>query len=380
MRKIIYLFVGWRILLFVPLFLSEHFLKFRKGFEYVSSSSYVNSQNPVNYFLWGPWANFDAIHYLSISTYGYTLYNAVFFPLFPLVVKIFSSPFEKIQILDPRQFFVALVLVSAFFFLSLLFLNKLLSLDYKKDIAFQTILLILVFPASFFYATIYSESLFFLLLILSFYFARKRNWLVSGSFSFLLTATRFVGIAIFPALVYEFWRSEKTIFKKSFIPLLLGPLGLASYALFNYLMWRNPIHFIQAQEWFANSRSTHSIVLLPQTLFRYFKILSTIPSYQYEWRIALLELLVFIFVCVLLFIAWRKRVRTSYLIFSVIALLIPVSTGTLTGFPRYVLPIFPAFMALALIKGKILRALYLALGIILLIILFAHFSKGYFVA
>lgn len=380
MRKIFYLFLGWRILLFLPLFLSEHFLKFRKGFEYVSSASYINSQNPVNYFLWSPWANFDAVHYLSISTYGYTLYNAVFFPLFPIVVKIFSLPFGKLQILDPRQFFVALALVSVFFFLSLVFLNKLLSLDYKKNIAFQTILFILVFPASFFYATIYSESLFLLLLILSFYFARKRKWLLSGLFSFFLASTRFVGIAIFPALVYEFWKSEKTIFRKSFMPLLLGPLGLASYALFNYIMWKNPIHFIQAQEWFANSRSTHSIVLLPQTLFRYFKILSTIPSYQYEWRIALLELSVFIFVCLLLFIAWRKKVRTSYLIFSVIALLIPLSTGTLTGFPRYVLPIFPAFIALALVKKKFFKILYFVAGIVLLIILFAHFSKGYFIA
>jgi len=378
--NILLIFLFWRLFLFLPLFLSEHFLKFRKGFEYVSSLSYINSQNPVNHFLWNPWANFDAIHYLSITTYGYTLYNAVFFPLFPLTIRIFTFPLGGIQILDPRQFFAALTLVSISLFLSLIFLYKLIRLDYKKDIALQTILLTLVFPTSFFFAAIYSESLFFLLLILSFYFTRRKSWVLSGVFSTLLTATRFVGIAIFPALIYEFWKREKTIFKRSFIPILLGPLGLIFYAWFNFFMWKNPLHFAQAQEWFANNRSTHAIVLLPQTIFRYFKILSTLPIYQYEWWIALLEFSALIFACALLFIAWKKKVRASYLIFSVIALLIPISTGTLTGFPRYVLPIFPIFIALALIKNRLFKTLYLIVGIIILFVLFALFSKGYFIS
>jgi len=379
-RKISLIFLIWRIFLFLPFLLSEHFLKFRKGFEYVSSLSYINSQNPVNHFLWNPWANFDAIHYLYISTYGYTLYNAAFFPLFPLIIKIFTFPLGVTKILDPGQFFIALTLVSIFFFLSLIYLYKLVRFDYEKNIGIQTILLILIFPTSFFFAAIYTESLFFLLLILSFYFARKKNWILSGIFSALLTSSKFVGIAIFPALIYEFWRSEKTIFKKSFISVLLGPLGLVSYAWFNFLMWKNPLHFVQVQEWFANSRSTHAIVLLPQTIFRYFKILSTIPVYQYEWWIALLELSAFVFVCIMLFIAWRKKVRTSYLVFSIIALLIPISTGTLTGFPRYILPIFPIFIAFALVKRRLFKVIYLIVGVVLLFLLFALFSRGYFVS
>ncbi len=378
--NILLIFLFWRLFLFLPLFFSEHFLKFRKGFEYVSSLSYINSQNPVNHFLWNPWANFDAIHYLSIATYGYTLYNAVFFPLFPLIIRVLAFPLGVTKILEPGQFFIALTLVSIFFFLSLIFLYRLVRFDFKKNIGIQTILLILVFPTSFFFATIYSESLFFLLLILSFYCARKKNWVLTGVFSAFLATSRFVGIAIFPALVYEFWKSEKTIFKKSFISVLLGPLGLISYAWFNFFMWKNPLHFVQAQEWFANNRSTHAIVLLPQTLFRYFKILSTLPVSQYEWWIALLEFTIFIFVCVMFFIAWRKKVRESYLIFAFIAFLIPTLTGTFIGLPRYVIPLFPVFIALALIKNKFAKIAYFVTGIVLLIILFALFSKGYFIA
>lgn len=377
---VIKIFLLWRILLFLPLFLAEYLLKFRKGFEYVSPLSHIHSQNPVNHFIWNPWANFDSIHYLSITSYGYTLYNAVFFPLFPLVVKIFTFPLGNTQILDPRQFFTALILVSVFFFLSLIFMYKLISIDYKKSIVLQTTFFILVFPTSFFFSTIYSESLFFLLLILSFYYARRKNWLLAGIFAIFLTATRFVGIAILPALIYEFWKSEKTIFKKSFIPVLLAPLGLISYVFFNFLMWRNPLHFAQAQEWFANERSTSQIVLIPQTIFRYIKILTTIPISQYEWWIALLEISVFVFSVVLLFVAWKKKVRMSYLIFALLAILIPTLTGTLSSVPRYILPIFPIFLALALVKNKFVKILYSVSGLILLFILLALFSKGFFVS
>lgn len=380
MKKILYLFFAWRILLFFPLVLSEFFIKFRKGYEYTSPLSFTNSQNPITHFLLSSWSNFDGIHYLTISANGYTVYNSVFFPLFPLVINFLSSLFGNIQALDPRQFFIALILVSAFFLLSNIFLYKLMKLDYKNSVAILTIFFILVFPTSFFFAAIYSESLFFLLLVLSFYFARKKNWLASSIFALFLTATRFVGIAILPALIYEFWKEEKNLFTKKFIPILFIPSGLILYMWYNLSKWGNPLHFIQVQEAFANSRSVNKIILIPQIVVRYIKILTEIPISQYEWWVALLEISTFVFVSVLLFIAWKKKVRTSYLIFSIFALLIPTFTGTFTGLPRYVLPLFPIFIALSLIQNKIIRIVYCAVGIILLFILFALFSKGYYIS
>ena len=214
MRKIVYAFCIWRIFLFLPLVASQLFLRVRSGFDYTTPLHYINSYNPISQFLLYPWANFDGIYYLTIAGSGYTVDNAGFFPLFPFLINVTSSIFGNVKAFDPAQFLAALILVSILFLLSLILFHKLIRIDYNKEISFQSILFLLLFPVSFFLATIYSESLFFLLLVLSFYFARKDNWAFSAIFAMLLTATRLVGVAIIPALIFEFYIQNKTIVSK----------------------------------------------------------------------------------------------------------------------------------------------------------------------
>jgi hypothetical protein len=61
-------------------------------------------------------------------------------------------------------------------------------------------------------------------------------------------------------------------------------------------------------------------------------------------------------------------------------MLIPASSGTFSGLPRYILPLFPIFLSLALITSKPLKVAYCVIGIILLFLCFMYFSKGYFIA
>lgn len=150
--------------------------------------------------------------------------------------------------------------------------------------------------------------------------------------------------------------------------------------LFNFLKWGDAFYFIQAQGAFHNERSVDSIVFIPQTIFRYIKILTTLPPGIFEWWIALLEISTFIFVSIMFFVAWKKKIRISYILFALICFLIPASTGTFTGLPRYALVLFPIFITLALVKNKFVKIAYSILGFSLLLILFALFSKGYFVA
>lgn len=374
-RNILTLFLAWRILLFIPLILGQLFIDHRPGYDYVFPSFFgVNL-----HFLLSSWANFDGIYYLIISNGGYSVDNAGFFPFFPLVIGSFASLFGSVGAFDPIRLIVSLLLVGVFLILGLNYMYKLISIDYKKTISLWSIIFLLLFPTSFFLAGIYSESLFLVLSILSFYFARKKKWILASIFGMLLAATRLVGIAILPALIYEFIKEEKKFSAKA-LSLLLIPLGLLSYAYYNFIEWGNAFQFAKAQGNLQNERSIDQIILLPQTLFRYFKILTTVSPSIYEWWIALLELSAFVFAAILIFIAWKKKVRTSYLIFSVLAILIPASTGTLTGIPRYVAVIFPIFIALALIKNKYIKAIYIAISLILLAILHMLFSKGYYIS
>jgi len=377
-KRIILFFLLWRVLLFLPLVASEAVLSPREGYDYTLLTYFLEKGSILFNFLLYPFANFDAAYYLLIAAKGYTV-NAGFFPLFPLSIAIVNLPFNTLPF-DIAQYFLAIFLVSIFFMSALFVFHKLVRVDYKPNTAAWSIVFLLTFPTSFFYAAIYSESLFLLLSLLAFYFAGKKKWLIAGIFGGLLSATRVVGIAIFPALLYEYFKYEKSKSLAKIISISLAPLGLISYVFYNLQKWGNPFYFIEAQGNFANNRTVDSIVLFPQTVFRYIKILFTLKPNIYEWWVAFFELSFFILALCLFYVAWKKKMRFSYLIFGFLCFLLPASSGTFTGLPRYILTIFPLFITLALIESKIFKAVYCAISILLLFLFFMLFSKGYFIA
>lgn len=383
-KKIISVFIVWRVLLFLPLIFGNFFLPFRHGFEYTSVARFTEQSNPILHFLISPWANFDGVYYLLIAGSGYTI-NAGFFPLFPLSIHIPLLPFS-INAFAPVQFFLGLTLSNAYFIAALFVFYKLMKLDYKENIAIKSILFLLVFPTSFFFASVYSESLFLLLTLLSFYFARKQNWLLAGAFGGLISATRIVGIAIFPVLLYEYYIQNKSSFalnKKTLtrlLPIFISPLGLIAYMIYNQAKWGSLFYFVEAQGKLLNNRTVSSFVFFPQAVYRYIKIIITVSPMQYEWWVALLEFSAFVFALVLLYVTIKKRVRPSYVLFAGLCFLIPISTGTFTGVPRYVAPLFPLFIGLALVQNRAVKIAYVAISTVLLFILLMLFSRGYFVA
>lgn len=340
--------------------------------------NYVNIDFSFNSVFLFPWANFDGIHYLDIAKHGY-INQARFFPFFPLLIKTLSAPVLPIINSPLTQFFVSILFVNIVFFLALLILKKLVELDYSKEISRKSILYLLIFPTSFFFISIYSESLFLLFVLLALYLARKKRWFLSIICGMLVMVTRFVGVAILPVLLYEFF-IDRNMRIKNLALFLIAPLGLVAYSLFNYYQWNNFLYFITSQGELGNNRSVSSIVLFPQTVFRYVKILAAVPVSSYDLFIALLELVSFLFTAVLMYFAWKKKIRTSYLLFALINFAVATSTGTFSGLPRYIITLFPIFIALALIKNRLFKYLYVTMTPILLFILLMLFSRGYFVA
>lgn len=377
-RIIIFLFLVWRFFLFLPLIVSQNFLSPREGYGYTLLTYFLEKGSVLSNFLLYPFGNFDAVYYLLIAAKGYTV-NAGFFPLFPLSIHVVSLPFNVLPF-APIQYFISIFLVSIYFLAAIILLHKLIKLDYKENVAISSLLFLLIFPTSFFFASIYSESLFLLLSLLAFYFIRKKKWFIASLFGGLLSATRLVGIAIFPAILYEYFKFEKNKSLGKLLSILLAPLGLIAYAFYNFQKWGNPFYFIQAQGNFQNNRSVESVILPIQTVFRYIKILISVNPGIYEWWVAFFELTFFILVLILFYVAWKKKIRISYLIFGLLCFLIPASSGTFSGLPRYVLTIFPLFITLALIKNKGFKLIYCTISIILLFIFFMLFSKGYFIS
>lgn len=378
--NLVVIFIIWRLILFTPLIIGVYLIlpNVTSDFTYIYNP--LASPPSFNSIFLFPWANFDGVHYLNIAQYGY-INQARFFPLLPLVINILSTPFLSIINSPVTHFFTGFLFVNLVFILSLWIFKKLIELDFSKEIAKKSVYYLLIFPTSFFFVSIYSEGLFLLLVTLSFYFVRKRKWFFSASCATLLMATRFVGIAILPALLYEYFTLEKSPrTNKKLVLFMIMPLGLMLYSLFNYYKWHNFFYFIQSQGELGNNRTVGGIILFPQTVFRYLKILTTVPLGSYDWMIALLEVTSFLFASFLLYFAWKRKVRMSYLIFAAVNFAITISTGTFSALPRYILTIFPIFIALALIKVKFFKLTYITVSSILLFILLMLFSRGYFVA
>jgi len=368
---------SWRIVLFFFVFIAIKYVPLQENFLGGGMGNYF--KNP---YLWS-WGNFDGEHYMSIARRGYQPLTYFFFPLFPILVKAFQIPLK-----DGLFSYLAsgLFVSHVSLFVALLGLYKLIRLDFKKNVATNTILLLLLFPTSFYFGSVYTESLFLALVVWSFVFAREEKWFLAGLLGGFATLTRIVGLVLLPALFVEFVGKKKVkdVFKlKKLVWLLLIPLALVGYMLFLKSETGDPLEFFNTVSIFGEQRSS-SLIIFPQVFYRYiFKILpnlnySYVPSVLVSW-IEFLVASLFLGLSIISF----KKLRLSYALFLTLGFLIPTFSGSFSSLPRYVLVLFPGFILLSMYLTKLSKTFrYIVFGVlfILLGVLTSMFVRGYFVA
>ena len=366
-NNIIKIFLFWRVGLFVLAGIAGILIPFGNKFPY-ADALLMNSSLPK--FIWS-FANFDGVHYLTIAKSGYVAnFTQVFFPVFPILMH-YLNLFINNYILS------GLIISNIAFLLSLIVLSKLLKLDLEDNKIIKIILLIIIFPTSFYFGSLYTESLFLLFVLSSFYFARKDRWGLSAIFGFLASTTRFFGVFLLPALFIEWYLQKKPV--KKLLPLLFIPIGLFIYMAYLQINFNDPLLFIHAQPVFGAQRTSGDIILLPQVIFRYLKILFTVNPQSLPFFNAFFEFFVSLLFLVLSIVALFKT-RLSYALFSFAAFIIPTLTGTFSSMPRYVLILFPCFIVLAGIKNKIVQVGIISLFVVLLIASVMLFTSGYWIA
>lgn len=370
MKKSDYLFVIksfliWLAGLFVILYLSQKFIPIQKDF--------------LGLF---PFSNFDGEHYIAIARQGYGFGEHAFFPLYPLLINFIG----KISGSTLLSFNLAGILISWIsIFVGLIGLFKLVKIDYSERISKLAVIFTLLFPTSFYFASVYTESLFFALAVWSFVFARQKKWLYASILGILLTATRFVGLIIFPALLIEWYiefPDKKSLFKVFPYSLLAIPLGLLGYMYYLLKTIGKPLAFYNELSGFGEQRSSH-LVTLPQVFYRYVvKILpglntSFLPVLFTTW-FEFFAGIVYLIISILSFF----RLRLSYAIFIAFGYLIPTFSGSFSSLPRYVLILFPVYILLAeyFAKRKALLVAFSLISFILLVISMALFSRGYWIS
>ncbi len=336
---------------------------------------------PYGHPLFWSWANFDGVHYLMLSESGYAFgLTQAFFPLYFILIRI-------LNFIINNRIIAGLLISHLAFIASLGIFYRLIRFDFEKAIAKRSLIYLAFFPTSFYFLSVYTESLFLLLLLGTFYCLRLKKWFLAGILGILLTSTRLVGIFILPAFIYEIWLFNKSI-KQSctvasclkYLYALIPSLGLLIYILYLNKTFHDPLIFINVQEDFGGGRQTDKFILLYQVFWRYLKMIFTVDQNQSIYFTIWLEFLSTISAIALLVWAFIKKIRLSYLIFALPAVALPTLTGTLSSMPRYVLVIFPIFIALGAIKKIWWQKLVLMVNTILLIICTVLFTRGYWVA
>src|SRR3989339_876072 len=302
--------------------------------------------------------------------------------------------------------------------------------NFNKFQQILTIFLLLSFPTSFFFGAVYTEGLFFLLLISTLYFLKKHNYLLVFIFAFLAAITRFVGVFLVIPIVFQIIQNSKVKIQKlklevksclylilntKYLLLVLTPiLGLASYCFYLWQTTGDPFFFLTSQPIFGANRSSH-LILLPQVYWRYFKIFIT-AAHDSRYFVSLIEFLMFNFVFIVLFLDLCKNLgiknlkpvyqnyrsvqghepsrksglvhwlkienynRLGLNLFSFANLILPTLTGTFSSIPRYALFSLSFFIYLSGQKNNLIKYFIIMIFLILHILLLGYFTQGYFIS
>jgi hypothetical protein len=287
------------------------------------------------------WERFDALWFLRIADAGYGLDDgsAAFFPLFPLAIR-------GVSILIGGHPFGAAVLVSNAAFLGALVMTYRLTereLDARR--ARTTVVLMSFFPTSYFFLMPYSESLFLLFVVASFWGARTGRWALAGACGALAAMTRSIGLVLVPALAVEALH-QRAEGRGPAWPGLLAAAG-TTLGTVSYLVWWQ----VRAGDFLApltRQQNWQREFSWPwATLWR-----GTRSAFDYvgvanggywlaDWLIVVAVLGLSGYAVV--------RYRPTYGVYLIGSLLVPLTyvfpDRPLMSMPRFVLPLFPAFWA-----------------------------------
>jgi Gpi18-like mannosyltransferase len=289
------------------------------------------------------WERQDALWFLRIASGGYRVGDgsAAFFPVYPLLIRAASfatgaHPLAGATIVSNACFAAALCVAYA-----------LTARERSTSVARTTVLLLAVFPTSFFFFAPYSEPVFLLFVVTAFVAARTDRWWLAGGAAALAAATRSVGIVLAPALAVEavHQRLERGRWRWASIAACLGPaVGAGLYSLYWYERTGDALASLHAQADWQRTASWPWTTLVSASQLAWEQAGRGSGAY---WAIDWLVVVPVLAVCV-----WAAaRYRPSYGVYVWTSVLIPLcyvfEPRPLMSMPRFVLPLFPAFWAIA---------------------------------
>ncbi|MGN6485495.1 MAG: mannosyltransferase family protein [Thermomicrobiales bacterium] len=362
-----------------------------------------------------PMRLWDGSWYRLVSIFGYEPGKsalAAFFPAYPWLMKWG----HQLTGWSPET--IGYIISNVAFFGALTIVYLIVSMDFSPTVAQRTLWAVALFPTSFFFTAVYTESLFLLLAATALYTARRRMWWLAGLLGLIAALTRSAGVMLLAPFAVIFIQQHGWDIRRWFpnaIPAALPALGPVIYG---WILVRHDMKFTDwiTQQWQWNRFSampwqtfdctlngcvaqvrsftseTYPYAVQPidwgwiGDIIRH-PTWSHFTSFAWRDRMArgdVLEFVVTILAFALVLIGLR-RLPLYYTAFTVPPLIVPLfspsSVHPLMSMPRFVLPLFPLFVMIALLIPNRRVGLVLAgISTVLLILLTMQFAQWYWVA
>ena len=317
--------------------------------------------------LWGVW---DSGWYLDIAQNGYSSIlqsdlpkrvccgqsNFGFFPLYPSLIKLTNFAVGN-------YFIAGLIISNLALILSGVFLYRLARLNNSKKTSLRSVKYMFFFPSAFILSGVFSESLFLLLLIAAFYFAKKKKWFLAGVAGFFLSLTKQTGLLMIIPLLYVYLKQNEFKIKKikpDILYLSFLPLGLLFLTFYSYFLEGDPLLFfsVKATAWDVYLANPAGVFI----------------SFMLSGKLVFKIIALYAFFLTILLVVFRKKIKTSFFLLSLIVLAVPMTTGaeTFIGIIRYSSVVFPFFILFASLTrdknwGKFISSVLISSQIIFMV-------------
>jgi hypothetical protein len=351
--------------------------------------------------LLNPWAHFDGVWFIHIANEGYRLDNntPAFFPVYPLLLRVAGY-------VTGGNYQLAGILISvASFLAAAALLYRLVAQDLSPRIACWTVVFVSLSPVSFFFQTVYSESLFLLASVACFLLARQRRWALAAVAGMLATATRLAGMFLLIPMALAYVRAYDRSDPRRDRPLLwflLVPTGVGAYALFLAVATGDLGTFGAAERAWGREPTFPLVTVWRATTKAYYGVTQLLtghgvpadPAYVGETlafiqrETAIVNTVSFLALAgaVLVLLVARRRLPLAYTLYGLalvcLPLLAPRPQVPLMSTPRFVLVAFPVMVALAVLTADRPRLKWatVALFVAGLVFLTGRFTLWLFVA
>ncbi len=299
----------------------------------------------LHYALLGIWERFDTLWYLRIAKRGYDLpAGVVFYPLYPWLIRGLGG------LAGPMAAALLISTVAAFFYfwgLLRLVRNEVRS-EFPNTQPLRTVMLAAVWPASFFFFAGYTEALAVALIVWCIVWARDARWVLAAACAFAAGLTRSAGTLVIVPLAIMAWRAPR----QARWPVAIAPLGTLGYWYWLHQTGRLSVAAAYRIYWNTEVASPWTTLWLA--------IRSLAEHFDSLVMISLIALIFFLVAGV----TARRRMRIEDRCFSaavIVHLLLRLCWPPLLGAPRYLLPVYPAYLTMREWAEKMKRTRFVLL-------------------